>query len=110
MQRYSTLSEAEVAPMKTDFLSALKRVTDALGNEFHVLPSNQQLSRPLYDAILVATHEHQEIKLVDHADEIRNRLNIALANHSEYEVLVGRGNTLESIKARVALATKILLG
>lgn len=110
MQRYSSLSESQVIPMKADFLSALKRVTDALGNAFHVLPSNKQLSRPLYDAMLVATHEQPEIKLTDRADDIRRRLNNALANGSEYEVLVGRGNTLESIKARVTLATKILLG
>jgi hypothetical protein len=110
MKRYSSLSESQVAPMKADFLAALKRVTDALGSEFHVLPSNKQLSRPLYDAILVAAHEQPGINLADHADGIRNRLNNALANHSEYEVLVGRGNTLESIKTRVTLATKILLG
>lgn len=110
MQRYSSFSEPEVAIMKTDFLSALKRITDALGNDFHVLPSNQQLSRPLYDAILVATHAQQGVDLVKHADEIRTRLNTALANQSEYEILVGRGNTLESIKARVTLATRILVG
>lgn len=110
MQRYSSLSEPQVAIMKTDFLSALKRVTEALGNDFHVLPTNQQLSRPLYDAILVATHGLQGVNLAEQAVEIRTRLNTALANPSEYDVLVGRGNTLESIKARVILATKILVG
>jgi hypothetical protein len=96
--------------MKVDFLSALKRVTTALGNDFHVLPSNQQLSRPLYDAMLVATHEQQGINLLEQAVEIRSRLNVALASQCEYEILVGRGNTLESIKTRVTLATKILVG
>ncbi|MDD5028745.1 MAG: hypothetical protein PHH58_04470, partial [Rhodoferax sp.] len=110
MQRYSSLSEPQVAIMKADFLSAITRTTAALGYNFHVLPSNQQLSRPLYDAILVAAHEQQGVDLSNHADEIRRRLADALANQDEYEILVGRGNTLESIKARVALATKILVG
>jgi hypothetical protein len=110
MRRYSNLSESQVALLKADFLSALNRVAEALGNDFHVLPSNQQLSRPLYDAILVATHRNQQINLVDDAEGIRARLNNALARDSDYDVLVGRGNTLESIKARVNLAANILLG
>jgi len=110
MKRYGSFSEPQVEIMKVDFLSALKRVTTALGNDFHVLPSNQQLSRPLYDAMLVATHEQQGINLLEQAVEIRSRLNVALASQCEYEILVGRGNTLESIKTRVTLATKILVG
>jgi hypothetical protein len=110
MKRYSTISESQVALMKDDFLSTLKRVTDALGNDFHILPDGQQPSRPLYDAILVAANQQPGIDLQADSVDIRTRLNKALNDPSSYDILVGRGNTLESIKDRVALATKVIVG
>lgn len=110
MQKHKAISEEQAALLKEEFLSALKRVTDALGNDFHVLPVGQQPSRPLYDAILVAAHKKPSLDLTSDAKNIRSRLHAALAQPETYEILVGRGNTLESIKERVTLATEILVG
>lgn len=110
METYSDASEAKIAQMKDDFLSTLKRVVDGLGYNFHVLPSNEQPSRPLYDAILVAANALPNVDLINNSAEIRTRLNVELGNADSYDLLVGRGNTLDSIKDRVTLASKILIG
>lgn len=108
MQRYSLLTEEQVDLLKTEFLGTLQRVTKALGYGFHLLPDGQQ-SRPLYDAILVAAHAQRMTNLEENAEAIKAKLAAALAEPEQYDILVGRGNTLESIKERVALATTILV-
>lgn len=109
MQRYSLLTEGQVDILKTEFLGTLQRVTKALGYGFHVLPDGQP-SRPLYDAILVAAHAQRMTNLEENSEAIKAKLVAALAEPEQYDILVGRGNTLESIKERVALATTILVG
>lgn len=109
MQRYSLLTEGQVDLLKTEFLGTLQRVTKALGFGFHVLPDGQP-SRPLYDAILVAANAQLMTNLEENAEAIKAKLAAALAEPEQYDILVGRGNTLESIKERVALATTILVG
>jgi hypothetical protein len=47
--------------------------------------------------------------LKENAVRIKEKLEAALAETVLYDILVGRGNTLESIKERVALATTILV-
>ena len=109
MQRYSALTESQVDQLKSEFLTTLQRVTSALGYGFHVLPDGQP-SRPLYDAILVAAHAQPMSNLEENAAAIKAKLEAALAEPQQYDILVGRGSTLESIKERVALATTILAG
>lgn len=108
MQLYSSLSESEVGHLKSEFLTTLQRVTSALGYGFHVLPDGQP-SRPLYDAILVAAYTQPMSNLKENAVRIKEKMEAALAEPILYDILVGRGNTLESIKERVALATTILV-
>lgn len=109
MQRYSALTESQVDQLKSEFLTTLQRVTIALGYGFHLLPDGQP-SRPLYDAILVAADAQPMSNLEENAVAIKAKLDAALASPEQYDILVGRGNTLESIKERVALATTILVG
>lgn len=109
MQRYSTDTDGQIAKLKSEFLGTLGRVTKALGTNFHLLPDDQP-SRPLYDAILVAAESLPMLDLQASATSIQARLTAALADPVKYDVLVGRGNTLDSIKDRVQLATSILTG
>jgi len=109
MLRYGSLTEGQISLLKAEFLGTLERVTNALGTNFHLLPGDQP-SRPLYDAILVAAEANPNIDLDANSQAIRTRLDATLADPEKYDILVGRGNTLESIKARVALATTILVG
>jgi len=109
MERYSSLNPSQVELLKSEFLVTLSKVTNALGLEFHVLPDGRP-SRPFYDAILVAANAQPTIDLHGNAKGIKERLESALADSEKYDILVGRGNTVESIKERFALATKILAG
>ncbi len=109
MLRYGSLTEGQISLLKAEFLGTLERVTNALGTNFHLLPGDQP-SRPLYDAILVAAEANPNIDLDANSQAIRTRLDATLADPEKYDILVGRGNTLESIKDRVALATTILVG
>ncbi|QJD88757.1 DUF262 domain-containing protein [Duganella dendranthematis] len=109
MERYSTLTVSQVDLLKSDFLGTLLRITRALSSHFHLLPDGRP-SRPLYDAILVAANANPMIDLDIDSVAIKERLAAALAEPEKYEILVGRGNTLEAIKERVALATTILVG
>lgn len=110
MERYSKASPVEINALRADFESTLERVTNALGYDFHLLPNNNQASRPLYDALLVAASELPDINLSDNSASIAARIEQALADQESYEILVGRGNTIESIKDRVELAKKIIIG
>lgn len=109
MERYSSFTSSQVELLKAEFLDSLKKTTSALGNQFHVLPDGRP-SRPLYDAITVAVDLKPELDLQTNSGAILGRLATALADPDQYDVLVGRGNTLESIKERVELATSILAG
>lgn len=109
MQRHSSDTDGQIAKLKSEFLGTLGRVTQALGTNFHLLPDDQP-SRPLYDAILVAAESLPTLDLQASAPLIQARLTAALADPVRYDVLVGRGNTLDSIKDRVQLATSILAG
>lgn len=109
MQRHSSDTEGQIVALKIEFLGTIERVSKALGLGFHVLPGDQP-SRPLYDAMLVAADALPAIDLQAKSIAIRSRLDAAFADPLKYDILVGRGNTLDSIKDRVALATTILAG
>lgn len=109
MKRHSSDTEGQIGVLKSEFLGTLERVTKALGTSFHLLPGDRP-SRPLYDALLVAAEASPGIDLQANSLAIKARLDAALANEDTYDILVGRGNTLDSIKDRVALATAILAG
>jgi hypothetical protein len=109
MQRHSLDTDGQIAKLKSEFLDTLGRVTHSLGTTFHLLPDDQP-SRPLYDAILVAAESLPTLNLQSSALAIKARLVAALADPAKYDVLVGRGNTLDSIRNRVQLATSILEG
>lgn len=108
LERHNKADLFAIENLKNDFKTTLKRLKDALGEDFHVLPKDKKASRPLYDALMVATSESPTIDLQINADKIKRRLHESLDNHNDYEILVGRGNTLESIKDRVELAKKII--
>ena len=107
MRRYSLLSESEVHRLKDEFRDVLYLVTDSLGPAFHHL-LNGRPSRPLYDAILVAAIDFQDPNFKNNASAIKSEFESALLETESYEILVGRGNTLEAIKQRVGLARSIL--
>ncbi|MCT1722994.1 DUF262 domain-containing protein [Kocuria marina] len=108
MEREQHAQPAQLQAMEESFLSSLSTLDKVFeGNPFR-LPGSGRRSRPMYDAFMVAANHMDKASFVDRAERIRHRLNAAFKHEGEYEVLVGRGNTMDSIRARVDLAKTIL--
>ena len=86
-------------------LSALFEVFD--GEPF-VLPQTKRPSRPAYDALMVAFALADVATALNPKATIKSNFTAATSDPQKYEILVGRGNTVDAIKARVQLATEIL--
>ncbi|MCT1804022.1 DUF262 domain-containing protein [Kocuria carniphila] len=108
MAENSDISEAQQVSMKRRFLASLQWVMDAFGESAFRLPTSR-LSRPLYDALMIAHMQLAEMRapLASHVT-VQRKLAAALRDDSQYEVLVGRGNTIGSVKERVGLARTVL--
>jgi hypothetical protein len=111
MRRHTAAdTDASLSVLQDEFLSSLVALTELFDGKPFRLPSTTRLSRPLFDALMVA------YSLVDEQRQLRpkNRVHAdiakALQDEDKYDVLVGRGNTLDSIRKRVALASSILFG
>ncbi len=98
----------EEAEMKDMYLSLLSRLVDLFEGEPFRLPKTKRPSRPLYDALMIALSLSPEIDLIKNPESIRDSLAAALNEETTYEILVGRGNTIESIRQRVEIASRIL--
>ncbi len=110
MKRHQDDTSQDIDRRKTLFRYSLKSLHDVFGESTFTLPSTERLSRPLYDALMVATSLRQGAELSPHKDAIKDRLNDALRNEESYDILIGRGNTVDAIKARVRKAEGILFG
>ncbi len=83
--------------------------------------SSSKVSAALYDSSMVAVYrkvKDQGVENVDsilanlseQADAILGRLNDALNDDEAYEIIVGRGNTAESVKNRIQMLERIVSG
>lgn len=108
MAKNADISETQQALMETQFLSSLEWVDTAFEKLAFRLPAGR-LSRPLYDALMIAHMQLAETSApVSNHETVRRRLSSALGDDTQYEVLVGRGNTISSVKERVELARAVL--
>lgn len=108
MEEHQNITQDEEAEMETMYLALLSRHVELFEGEPFRLPTTQRPSRPLYDALMIALSQSTNIDLVTKSKAIRDSLAVALSNEATYDVLVGRGNSIESIRRRVELATEIL--
>jgi hypothetical protein len=108
MERNANVNEATANAMRDDFLELLQRLVDFFDGQPFRLPSTGRPSRPLYDALMIALSRAPELDLTVNAQAIKDSLAAALSNEKHYDVLVGRGNTMDAIRARVGLAGQIL--
>lgn len=93
--------------LKKEFISLLSRLVAVFDGKPFRLP-NGRPSRPLYDALMIALSQDPSLDIAGQAEAIKQRLNTALQDDNSYDILVGRGNTIEAIRDRVRLATQIL--
>lgn len=110
MEEMADADEDTLANLRSEFHDLLSRLVALFEGEPFRLPSTGRPSRPLYDALMIALSMNPEIDLIANAREIKRRLTAALEDEHSYDVLVGRGNTIEAIQERVDLASAILSG
>lgn len=109
--------EASIATMRTEFVDALVTARSVFGDAVFRLPAaagtaKGALSRPLYDAEMVAIY-----RLRDRRGEILAKagviatavLALAAPDSDKYDLMVGRGNTAALIKERIALVQEVIL-
>ncbi|MGU5768167.1 hypothetical protein [Aeromonas allosaccharophila] len=72
------------------------------------LPKTRRPSRPLYDALMIALSINPGLDVENRKTIIVDKLASALANEESYEILIGRGNTIEAVRQRILLAIEIL--
>jgi hypothetical protein len=95
---------------KEEYQSLLGRLYNIWNGQLFRIPGISRPSRPLYDALMVALSRNPELELEKDSDGIKRRLTDALNRNADYDILVGRGNTIKSIEQRVELAVNILKG
>ncbi|ARP64623.1 hypothetical protein A9K65_015545 [Mesorhizobium sp. WSM1497] len=110
MAANANLDDFVLSQMGHEYISLLSRLTDVFEGEPFRLPKTRRPSRPLYDALMIALSQHPEINIERYGPDIRGRLQEFLSHRPTYDVLVGRGNTMESIRERVNVAGAILRG
>ena len=96
--------------MKREYTQLLQRWVVASDGAPFRLPNTNRPSRPLYDALMIALSQSPKCDLERRRAEVSRRLEAALGNRREYDILVGRGNTIASIKERIALAVRVIGG
>ncbi len=106
-KEYQHLSKESIEEFRSDFILSLKGLTDIFGQKIFRIPSTNKLSRPLYDAIMVAYSLLPESE-IESKHIIMERLSKVLPGSDEYDVLIGKGNTPDAIKDRVQFASLIL--
>ncbi|MNN22472.1 hypothetical protein D3C81_1358300 [compost metagenome] len=108
MENNAQASEEVLDGLEAEFLSLLSRLVALFEGTPFRLPTTKRPSRPLYDALMIALSVSPGLDIEANARAICEALDRALGNPPEYDVLVGRGNTIEAVRERVDLAAQIL--
>lgn len=107
MHDNANTSPNENEKLEQQFNATLTELHGLFGSQTFRLPSGK-ISRPLYDALMIAESIGLEKPENRDPSMITSSLNTALEDEDKYDLLVGRGNTIESVHKRVALASEIL--
>jgi Protein of unknown function DUF262 len=102
--------QAVIDVLQQQYVNILHRWYVTLGSNAFVLGDSGRVSRPLYDALMVALWRNPDVAIEDNPEQIRLDIDSALGNEVDYEILIGRGNTFESIRSRVELGRDIISG
>lgn len=114
MEQNRIPSEEEIRSYRDDFIRALELNVEVFGEATFRLPPNEQgrrqLSRPLYDALMIAAYElsGRTHEIIAAKDKLATTINEALKDTDIYSVVVGKPNTADAIKARINKITEIV--
>ncbi len=105
--QFKDIDEEKQSELRESFIKSIDGLHEIFNDKLFRIPSTQKLSRPLYDALMVAYSGLEESSIAG-KDQINDALSAISPDSTDYEILIGKGNTTESIKNRISLATKIL--
>lgn len=108
MERHKDDSATTIERLSSDFIISLTALTSLFDGTPFRLTASTRPSRPLYDSLMVAHSLDHSSKRLRSKAAVQERLARALADDEQYDILVGRGNTLDAIKKRVTLASRIV--
>ncbi|MEN4767286.1 DUF262 domain-containing protein [Duffyella gerundensis] len=116
MMRNIHISDEEIEACKNDFIFTLNLVTNLLEDSaFRVYHTTEnkppQLSRPLYDAQMIAAYQlkHRSEEILDKSHKIKKRiLQVTTPESSHYELIIGRANTSSALKERITFVKGII--
>jgi hypothetical protein len=97
-----------VANLEQEYRCVLDSLFNLFDGHPFVLPQTKRPSRPAYDALMVASALIGVPPIAGRKAIIQSNFTAAANDKDKYEILVGRGNTVDAIKARVDLAKEIL--
>jgi hypothetical protein len=106
---YNDIPEA-IDKLGSSFLHSLRALMDVFEGAPFLLPNSAKPSRPLYDAMMVSHSLNAGSKTLRSRKRIQAATLRALSSEKSYDILIGRGNTIDSIRKRVSLATRLLFG
>lgn len=109
MEREKGIDLEKVNQLEKLFESTLGRLFALFDGEPFRLPKTGRPSRPLYDALMIALSLDATLAVESRKAEIQAALKAALSKSDSYDVLVGRGNTIDAVRQRVSLARQILM-
>jgi hypothetical protein len=110
IQRHQNDEPSELEDLAALFGESLADLVAVFDGKPFALPNTSKPSRPMYDAFMVAYSLNTMGRAVRPKAKIRASLSRALADEAKYDLLIGRGNTIEAIRKRVALASNMLFG
>jgi hypothetical protein len=108
MRQHKSDNQLQISRLETEFDTTLKVLFDLFDGRPFVLPQTNRPSRPVYDALMVAASTVGINSLLQRKGQIQASFLSATHDGAKYEILVGRGNTVDAIKERVLLAESIL--
>ncbi|MBK7428521.1 MAG: DUF262 domain-containing protein [Saprospiraceae bacterium] len=108
MKKHKDDSKESVEKSKELFISTLKDLNLIFDLKPFVIPSLNKPSRALYDTLMVAysllTKEQIDVK-----ENINKKLQESLSTSKSYDILLGKGNSIEAIRLRIEEAKRILM-
>lgn len=108
MESNKNINENVRQELSATFLTTLQRLHTVFNGTPFRLPKTKRPSRPLYDALMIALSINPSNDIENRKSTINDALVNSLNNEDEYEILIGRGNTIDAVRQRIELAGKIL--
>jgi hypothetical protein len=108
MEKHKADDEAATARLQEDYYASMAKLLQLFDGQPFRLPHAPRPSRPLYDALMVSFSLNGATRPLRSKRRIQEGLAEALRDEEKYDILVGRGNTLEAIRQRISLASRIL--